>query len=290
MSTNIGNLKRALAEHGFESNEDFGFEMRCVFQSQQKSLRAVHVAGSLGRRKTAFAQALGAALGFAHRLYFDFLRPPEVRAPTLAIDDPHDAPASKPLSALDRIVLESCAYSEAARTVLTLDQLQASSFTDQERLCQFVLTHHWQAADSEVRAYSRNFLLLLISEAPLYHGLRKASFRVQTDPVAAGEALRAAELGLPASAQALLDALAALHLVLNTAPTASEWQLLLSDLEARVRTLDQLKRALFGRIELLSWESLCEASVTPYLERVLAELGGLLGIEEIDLSAPSEIL
>ena len=52
-------LRRLLAEHGFESNDDYDHAMRCLFGQEQAQLRVLHVDGQAGRRKTAFAQALG---------------------------------------------------------------------------------------------------------------------------------------------------------------------------------------------------------------------------------------
>ena len=68
-------LRSKLAEHGFESNDDYDHALRCLLEQVVPHLRVLHVDGAAGRRKTAFAQALGPALGFAHTLYHDFSAP-----------------------------------------------------------------------------------------------------------------------------------------------------------------------------------------------------------------------
>jgi len=49
-------LRTKLAEFGFESNDDYDHALRCLFGQQQAHLRVLHVDGTAGRRKTAFAK------------------------------------------------------------------------------------------------------------------------------------------------------------------------------------------------------------------------------------------
>jgi len=286
----VANLRRKLAEHGFESNEDYEFVLRCLFDVPLTGIRCLHVAGSLGRRKTAFAQALGPALEYAHRLYFDFTRPPPV--PQLPeFDDPESdssAPTAAP-SALERVLIEACAYSEGGRTMLILDQLQASDFAEQNALARFVQTREWGEGDANVRAYARNLVLVLISESPLYHALQKASFRVNTDPTAGLVDYRPEDFGLPPQAQALLGSMAELFQQLGCTPTLSEMHKLLADLERRVRTIEQLRQALYGRMELVQLAQLQDGALEPALGQIIQQVDALLGIEQIALSAdPSD--
>ena len=55
-------LKQRLADFGFESNEDYEFQLRLLFDAQIAHLRCVDISGDSGRRKTAFAQALARAV------------------------------------------------------------------------------------------------------------------------------------------------------------------------------------------------------------------------------------
>ena len=63
------------AEFGFESNEDYEFPLRTLFDARISHVRTLHVAGESGRRKTAFANALARALEYPHVLYHDFSVP-----------------------------------------------------------------------------------------------------------------------------------------------------------------------------------------------------------------------
>src|SRR5688500_14494219 len=161
-------LRSKLAEHGFESNDDYDHSLRCLLDQVVPHLRVLHVDGAAGRRKTAFAQALGPALGYTHSIYHDFsaAEPP---APTLAtvLDDGSPGPNEAPLPVFERSMSEACAYSEAAPTLLILDQLQAAHFNDQRRLYQFAMSREWTNAAGTVQANGRNFLLALVSEQPL---------------------------------------------------------------------------------------------------------------------------
>ena len=113
------NLRRALAQHGFESNDDYEFALRCLFEAELSHLRVLHIDGTAGRRKTAFATALARALEYPHILYHDFTRT-EPQAPVVVVPetDEETGPLEPPMSAFERVVTEACAYSEAARTVL----------------------------------------------------------------------------------------------------------------------------------------------------------------------------
>lgn len=278
-------LRLKLAEHGFESNEDYEHALRCLFHPEVAHLRVLHVDGSAGRRKTAFAQALARALEYPHILYHDFSQPePVVATAVLREDASASGPLDAPLPLYERSLIEACAFSEAERTVLIYDQLQCADFATQMRLYRFVDSHEWSSPAGSVQAHAKNFLLLLISEQPLYHSLAKCSFRVWTDAQRGLLDYRPGDYGLGPEAQALFDALASLCAETGAAPTPSEFGQVLADLLARARSEEQLRQSLFGRIEAIERPRLYAPEVLPALRAVLAEAERLLGVDEVVLS------
>lgn len=278
-------LRLKLAEHGFESNEDYEHALRCLFHPESSHLRVLHVDGSAGRRKTAFAQALGKALDYPHILYHDFSQPEPARpAAAVTLDDGSLGAPEPALPAFERALIEACAFSEAERVVLIFDQLQGADFATQMRLYHFVSKREWSSAAGSVQAHARNFLLVLVSEQPLYHSLAKCSFRVWTDAQRAFLDYRPSDYGLGVEAQALFDALGTLCMETAAAPTASEFGQVLDDLLHRVRSEEQLRQSLFGRIEAIERARLYDPEVLPALRRALAELERLLGVDEVVLS------
>lgn len=286
MSTAPAGLRRRLASHGFESNDDYEFALRLLFEAQPAGVRCLNVAGESGRRKTAFAHALAAALDFPHVLYHDFSRTePPVATRVVDGDSGETQSAEAGASAFDRVMTEACAYSEGARVILILDQIQASDFQDQIALYQFAQSREWHGVVGTVTANPATLLLVLISEQPLYHSLQKISFRVWAD--AAGGALEfdPKDFGLGPEARALFLALTDLFRQIGQSPTPGEFQRILADLLARVRSADQLRTSLFGWIENLDRDRLHAASVKPVLENVMVELDRLMGVEEIEVRA-----
>lgn len=278
-------LRQDLAAHGFESNDDYDFALRCLFEAEPAGVRVLHVDGRAGRRKTAFANALAHALAYPHILYHDFLRDEPPPAPVVvAVDeDGGGGPPELPVPPFDRVLTEACAFSEGQRTILVLDQLQAADFADQLRLYRFISTREWQAPTGTVAANARHLLLVLISEEPLYHSLAKASFRIWTDIGRAFLGYRPEDYGLGRDALPLFEALARLFEALESSPTPSEYARLLGDLLQRVRTEDQLRQSLFGRVEGLERERLHAAEAIAPLRDVIRTLEAWLGIEHIEL-------
>jgi hypothetical protein len=281
-------LRSKLAEHGFESNDDYEHALRCLFQQGDDApsahLRVLQVDGAAGRRKTAFAQALGPALGYAHSLYHDFSAPePPATSVPVQLEDGSSGPAEAPLSAFERAMTEACAYSEAAPTVLVLDQLQAAHFNDQRRLYQFATTREWSNIAGTVQANAKNFLLVLISEQALYHSLAKCSFRIWTDAQRAFLDYRPADYGFGAEAKSLFEAIGGLCVALGCSPTPSEFGLLLQDLVQRSRSEEQIRQSLYGRIESVDRDRLYSPELLPLLRQLLAELERLLGADEVTL-------
>lgn len=277
-------LRKKLAAHGFESNDDYEFALRCLMEADLRHLRVLHVDGAAGRRKTAFANALARALEFPRILYHDFSAE-EVAAPPIPVllEDGTLAPAEAGASAFDRAVTEACAYSEAEPTMLILDQLQSADFAEHIRLYQFAMTLDWHGAAGSVRANPRHLLLVLISEQPLYHSLAKVTYRVWTDAQRAYLDYRPEDYGLGKDAQTLFAALAAVFEGVGASPTPTEFERLLRDLLQRVRSEDQLRQALFGWTEGVDRARLYAPGLTPRLQQAIDTLTTYLGHDEVEL-------
>jgi hypothetical protein len=282
------NLRRRMAEFGFESNEDYEFQMRALFAARIEHLRCLAVCGESGRRKTAFANALAQALEYPHVVYHDFSLP-EAAAPQVIVvtqeEQENPQPTEAPLSRFERSVVEACAFSEGARAVLILDQLQIADFRDQMRLNAFVRSGEWSLGSAAVRANPRHLLVALISEQPLYHSLARVSYRVWTDSRGSPFTLRPQDVGLGTDATALFDALATLFESLGGAPTPSEFARILDDLIHHVRTEDQLRHALFGWTESVDRAALNAPAIAPLLRHVIDALSEWLGAEEVVIGA-----
>lgn len=275
-------LRRRLAEYGFESNDDYDYPVRCLFEAQLDRLRVLHVEGRGGRRKTAFANALAHALEFDHVLYHDFSRPEPVEPLPAAPSEDGQAPEPA-LPAFERVLIEACAYSEAARTILILDQLQAAAFVDHARLVRFIDSGEWSAGSASVHAHARNFLLALISEEPLYHSLARQCFRVWTDAERGSMDFRPEDFGLPEHARPLLEALAHLFQAAGAAPTLGEVAKLLTDLLQRAGSEDHLRQSMFGWIEVVDRGRLQSPTTLPYLRAVLDEMEAFIGADHVEL-------
>ena len=275
-------LRRTLAEHGFESNDDYEHALRCLFGQELAHLRVLHVDGAAGRRKTAFAQALGRALDYGHVLYHDFSAPePPAPAVIVTLADGGQDQAEPALSTFERVMTEACAYSEAAQTMLVLDQLQAAHFSIQARLYQFVMTREWSNNTGTVAVNAKNFLLALITEQPLFHSLAKCSFRVWTDAQGAFLEYRPAEFGYGPEATELFAALARVFVLLEAAPTPSEFAHLLADLGQYARSEEQIRQSLFGRVESVDRHRLYAPELSGALRALLTELDRYLGADEV---------
>lgn len=275
-------LRQQLAEHGFESNDDYEFPLRSLLAAEIEHLRCLQIAGESGRRKTALANALAHALAYPHILYLDFSQPePAPVAVTTATDD--GGPGEPPLGAFDRILIEACAYSEAERTVLVLDQLQAAPFAEQMRLFHFVQSHEWDAGQATVRANARHLLVMLISEQPIYHSLAHLSFRLWADSSGGRFDFRPEAFGLGRDAHELFVRLSELFTALNTAPTHTEFTRILHDARRFVRTAEQLRHTLFGWMERIDRGLLYAPQLTPVLDATVHALNHYIGVDEIEM-------
>ena len=277
-------LRKKLATFGFESNDDYEFALRCLFEVELPHLRVLQVDGAGGRRKTAFANALAHALEYPHILYHDFSREQELPAPQPVLLEDGALGAPEPgATPFDRAVTEACAYSEGARTILILDQVQAADFADHIRVYHFASTREWDGVAGTVRANPRNLLLVLISEQPLYHSLAKVSYRIWTDAQRAYLDYRPEDYGLGPDAQALFAALATLFEAANASPTPSEFERLLQDLLHRVRSEDQLRQALFGWTEGVERARLYSPALTVPLQTAIDTLARYLGHDHVEM-------
>jgi hypothetical protein len=283
-------LRSKLAEHGFESNDDYDHALRCLFGQPAPHLRVLHVDGTAGRRKTAFAQALGRALEYPHVLYHDFTAEDATPAlqPVVLEDGTLGTPEPAP-SGFERVMTEACAYSEASPTLLVLDQLQAAHFADQQRLYNFVMKREWSGATGPATANAKHLVLVLISEQPLYHSLAKCSYRVWTDAQRAFLDYRPQDFGLGAEAQGFFAAIAAVCTALQAAPTPSEFANLVSDLLHYARSEEQIRQSFFGRVENLERARLYAPELAQPLRELLGELERLLGADQVSLDdVPAE--
>jgi hypothetical protein len=134
-----------------------------------------------------------------------------------------------------------------------------------------------------VIVHRRNLLVLLLSNDPLYHSLQKCCFRICTDASGGVFDFRPEDFALGANTQPLIDAFALLFDHIGCQPTRSEFQRVLRDCEARVRTPEHLKICLFGRIENIERRTLYDATTLPILREIVSALTELLGVEVVTL-------
>jgi hypothetical protein len=278
-------LREKMAEHGFESNDDYEFQVRCLLESPTRGLRTLNIEGDSERRKTAFANALARALEFPHCLYHDFTErhppPPDLILPPSKDELGREEP---PIEPLDRLVSEACALSEGDPTILILDQLQAADFRDHIRIHRLIADCTWDVRGGRYYSNPRHLLLFLISEMPLYHSLQRDSFRVWIGRVSEQRIdYRPSDFGLGEEAGPLFGALGNLFRALGTAPTHSELTHILNDLQLHVRTPEHLRLSLYGRSEALGRDALAEPALGELLAATVAAAQALLVGEHIEL-------
>ncbi|MFK7957466.1 MAG: hypothetical protein AB8B96_15310 [Lysobacterales bacterium] len=265
-----------MSEFGFESNDDYEYQMRCFLNAPGRELRCLNIEGDMQRRKTAFANALAGALEYDHVLFHDFSQP-EV------VNERETDEEQAPLSAFDRTMSEACAYSEADTTILIIDQLQQADFRHHIRLNTFVRTGQWSYPLATLTANARNFLMFLISEEPLYHSLQKVSFRLWTDPGSSQVAYQAQEFGLEPAAAPVFVALSELFAQLEVTPTPSEMQRVIDDLMTRAHTADYLRHSIYGWTEGVDHAALYGAELNATVEQILTAVSAYLGVDEIEM-------
>jgi hypothetical protein len=278
-------LREKMAAHGFESNDDYEFQVRCLLESPTRTLRTLNIEGDSERRKTAFATALAWALDFPHVLYHDFsaTHPPQ---PDLILPRSQDELGREepPIEPLDQIVSEACAQSEGEPTILILDQLQVADFREHIRIHRLIADCFWDVRGGRYFANPRHLLLFLISELPLYHSIQKESFRVWVGRVSERQIEHdPADFGLGPEARPLFQSLGALFRALGTAPTRSEFQNILHDIQLHVRTPEHLRLSLYGRAEAIDRSALANPELSPSFGAVVDAAAALLACEHIEL-------
>ncbi|MCG5500876.1 hypothetical protein [Ectothiorhodospira lacustris] len=263
-------LRHRLAEFGFIANEDYSYPVRCLLSARVEHLRCLNIEGTSGRRRAAFAHALGQALAFEHILYHEYT-PPRPEAPVRIPVDPDEEGAGEyPADPVDRILGEACARSEGEPALLILDQLHRAPFAEHLRLAEFIRTGFWYAGDLPLKAHPGHLLIFLISDEPLFHSLRQMSFKVWVDPEVQAPALTPEALGLPPQARTLLQALGTLFEALQLHPNLNEYARVIHDIHVNVNDLEDLRHSLYGWVEGVDRERLMSPSMTHVLETQLA--------------------
>ena len=278
-----------MADFGFESNDDYDYQIRCLLDNRVDRIRCLYVDGDSGRRNTAFANALAQALEYLHILYHDFTQQhPEPAEAILPPSRDERGLQAAPFLPLDSVLSEACAFSLAEDSILILDQLQAADFRDQIRIYRFLHSSEWHARDCTYQANPRHLLVILISEQELYHSLRKVSFRIWVSGVSEQAVdYRPEEFGLAKDAETMMAALAEVFGGLGVTPTRSEYSKLLRDIGRNVGTAEQLRHSLFGWTEGVDRNLLWSPELEPSVHRALHAIEGYLGVQEVELSGPA---
>jgi hypothetical protein len=283
----MSTLRERMAQHGFESNDEYDYPLRCLVSGSFEGIKALNVTGDCGRRKTAFASALAQALEYPHVLYHDFSQqnPPQ---PDIILPPTQDelGRSEPPIDPLDQVVSEACAFSEGEGTILLLDQLQVADFREHIRIYKFLTRGRWSFRDAIYYANRQNLLVFLISETGLYHSLQKHSFRIWVErPSSRQIPFRPQELGLGEDAAPLLGALARLFERLHTGPTRSEYAHLLEDIHRDIRTADALRHSIYGWTEGVDRDLLYSAQAQPAVETAVQAIRDYVGMDEVELVA-----
>jgi len=279
----MSTLQKRMADFGFESNDDYEYHLRCLMNSNFDGIKTLNIEGHKGRRKTAFANALGQALEAPNLFYYDFTQTGEAEGKVIIppSEDEHGISES-PVSDFDHIMSETCAFSEGEQTVLILDQLQAADFKEHIRIYQFIKSREWLYGNNSLRASSKNLLLLLISDEPLYHSLQKCSFRIWINAVSAAQKDYApADFELQDDILPIMEALADVFNKLNIAPTHSEYHKILNDIHTNVHTEQQLIHSLYGWMEGIDRELIYSRQMQPLLTQVIEKIQQYHGMDEV---------
>lgn len=279
-------LKRRLAEFGFESQDSYDFAIQCFLNNPSDGIRCLYVDGDPGRRKTAFAHALGQALEYDHVLYFEFGIQKSITQ-VVKIREGEEISEDPPTEPFDRVMTEACALSEADSTVLIIDQLDKAEFQQHIRLYEFMKNKVWTYSDARFYANAQNLLIFLISSEELYHSLQQSSFRIWVKALADEVNLVQPEaIGLDDSCAEWLESLGLLFMELGVTPNLNEYKRLAYDIQAFVRTRDQLITSIFGWVESVDRTRLYSRALVEPLDRVITAIEQSLGIqEEIELSS-----
>jgi len=280
-------IQARMAQYGFESNDDYDYQLRCLTTGDFDGLRALNIEGDCGRRKTAFANALAHVLDCPHILYHDFTQQspplPDIILPPSKDESGREEP---PIDPFDQVVSEACAFSEGEGTVLILDQIQAADFREHIRIYRFLTEARWQIRDALYFAHRPHLLVFLISEQPLYHSLQKHSFRVWVNRVSPRQVpYRPEDFGMASDALDFMARLAEVFEALGMAPTHSEYAHLVHDIHHQVRTAEALRHSIYGWTEGVSRDLLYSGELQGLLEAVIRSILEYIGLEEVELAS-----
>lgn len=278
-------LKQRMEQHGFVSHKDYEYALRCMNNSAAEHIKTLNIEGEPGRRKTAFANALAHALEYQHVHYYEFGL--ENTSPILIqFDNEKQTIDTQPMGDFEKIIIETCALSEAETTVLIIDQLHLATFKDHMSLNNFITSKIWRSGDNEFLANSNNLIIMLISETEIYHALQQCSFKVWVDSLyQPGKAPNYQELELDESAQAWIESLADIFNALNLSPTFNSYQKIAYDIEHHVRSADQLRISLYGWVEGIAYPALFTDEMDALFLNAQTSIENYIGIEEpIELS------
>lgn len=276
-------LQQKMAEHGFESNERYDYIVRCLQNGPGQTMRCLNVEGEPGRRKTAFANALANSLDAVHILYHDFTQeePPGPAQSVKTNNEEEGGKEEPPAGLFDRTMNDACAFSEADKTILILDQLQAADFKDHIRIYRFLIEHEWHYRDITFYANRKNLLVFLISEEPLYHSLQKQSFKVWVKAGSRRDApFKPADFQLGMEAEPLMAGLHEIFQHLNVFPTYSEYKKIIHDILHHVHIADDLKNSIYGWTEGIDRDLLYSGELNEAFQRIMPLIATFIGIEE----------
>ncbi|HED33926.1 MAG TPA: hypothetical protein ENJ08_06870 [Gammaproteobacteria bacterium] len=280
-----GSLKNHLSQNGFTSGESYDHAVQCFLSNPAEHIRCLHIDGDCGRRRTAFAHALANALQISQIMYYEFGKDKPVPQ-IIRIQEGEEIIEEPPVDALDRILTEACAQSEAEQTVLILDQLHKTQFLNHMRLYEFLQTGLWRYSDVQFQANLSNLSVYLISDEPLYHSLTSCSFRLWINEANRSVVkVSASDLGLDEQNCLWLPVIQVLLDKLNVSPTLQEYQRLAYDIEQHVHNKQQLKVSLFGWLENIDRRELENEEHQSCMNQVLEAILQGKGIsEEIEIS------
>ena len=281
-------LQQKMSDYGFESNDDYEYHLRCLKNSTFKGLKTINVEGHKGRRKTAFASALGRALEYPNLLYYDFTQKNGLEGKVvIPPSEDEQGITEQPVSDFNHIMSESCAFSEGEKTVLILDQLQFADFKDHIRLYHFIKSCEWSYGESSLRANTKNLLVLLISEESLYHSLQKCSFIIWINDISCVQkSYSPADFDLYDDILPTMTALAEVFNKLEIAPTHSEYKNILQDVHYTIHTEQQLIHSLYGWMEGIDRELIHAKKMQPLLTQVITMIQAYHGMDEVVIEAP----
>jgi len=278
-------LKQRMEHHGFISHKDYEYALSCLNNPAIDHIKTLNIEGEAGRRKTAFANALGHALEYQHILYFEFGL--ENKAPiVIQFDEDNQSVDTDPMQEFEKIIIETCALSEAETTVLILDQLHLATFKDHMSLYSFITSKTWNSGNNKYIANPANLIIMMISETDIYHALQQCSFKVWVDSLhQPGKAPTPLELELDNSADEWIQAVSDIFTLLNISPTLNAYQKISYDIEQHVRSADQLRISLYGWVEGISYPRLFTDEMDKLFLIAQTAIENYIGIEDsIELS------